>query len=742
MKIHKNIAKGLLALAISIGMSSGICQAARTIDVFNSFPGTVGSPGNVNGWYMANWNGTPNATVSWAAGPTCDAGQSASSGSMEIQCPFTSSGENGSTALYGASGDYSAYTAFEFDVKVDPNSWIDGSGLACQIQPGLNWGTGPTLNIAPVATNNGWQHFSVPASAWPGAFAGLNQMEFQVQDYNSMPSNGTAIIYIDNIEFTAASPTYPNYTNITFQFDNANDVANIFDTWYGSANTVSWDNNPAHLDTLDPSSTGTLYINSTFGPGNNVVMMIPFDTNLTAGSYLPETNAADIIDARNYTDIELDVKWDSVNSTVALSDFNTAGDIAGFPIGAMVNTPLSNPTSDNSGDEFCGSSTNNGIPDAASNGWVHMILPITGATIEDSQTIGVWFKKYEDNPLISGTVAFWVDNITFDGGPSNSTPPSPTLTLAPVYPGLQLGFPGSGAQNNQYSRVSVSTLDSYSFVNVAPSTYTISLGYVPPTSLPNSAFIMFSLIGTSYEADYNDATLLKIAIGDVTGGSQVQFQCKTNQPNGNGSLYDASDPTWTTTSSTVGTWSFTISGNTNIYCLAPDGSHTNMPFPLGLQSADVQSWFGGQMYVYFGGEGGGSAGNGGRIVLDACSISGGAGSLSEDWVAEANTGDVIAPQGNLWTSTVSGVEWINCSDNGGALGLYYLSTNTPYFLQWTANGGAGFNVQDTATLGGAWNTDADLTSRDYLNGSYFETQVEQTDLPPSGNFFFRLELPH
>jgi hypothetical protein len=209
----------------------------------------------------------------------------------------------------------------------------------------------------------------------------------------------------------------------------------------------------------------------------------------------------------------------------------------------------------------------------------------------------------------------------------------------------------------------------------------------------------------------------------------------------------------------VGTWSFTISGNTSILCVAPNHDSVTLPFPLGLQSADVEANFPpGNMYVYFGAQGNGAASEGTRWVLQKVSISGGGVTpLSQDFVAEANTGsaanggeagpagsggNAIPGQGQAWTGTLSGVQWDDTSDSKTANGIYLIGTNTMFSLNWTANAGAGLMVLTNTTAGpSGWGTNATLTAGAYLDATYFSSEVDITNLPTSGNFFFELENP-
>ncbi|MGO8697929.1 MAG: hypothetical protein ACLQVY_09460 [Limisphaerales bacterium] len=719
---------GLACLILTA--SFGISQATElSFDPFNN-------AAQVSSFAYQNWNGTVAATNIWAAD---DSQGLPNSGSMKIVLGLSKTTMGGAFVDSITSADYSQYTALEFDIKVDAASGADQYGAALELKPGV--GTAASgynaadMNIYPVMTNDGWQHVVIPAATIGGGPSGdwshLDEVFFQCQDYNETNAV-TAIFYIDNIQFTTSGLNYPNYTNATFQFDDPSTVAAIVTSWYGnSPNTVMWSTN----DSQGYTNSGSLYITAAFANGNNIILGIPFDTNWTG--FETDTN---YIDARHYSAIEMDVLWDTNTSTIDLGTFNSAGDVSGFPVGAVANPGAKQ-------DEICGTATTV-IPLAASNSWQHIVCPITAASLSDAQMIGLWFKKYYGG-TDSGTVAFWIDNITFDGAVVPVNANVPTLGISKVVPGLQCNFTGTGG-NPPYSRLQlVTAATSYSFVDVSsPVTYSMTIGYAPPSS--NSSVAEFTLdpgatgTGQNTEPDWTDPTVMKITISHTAAGSQVQLQCKTNSATSNGDLYDASNPTWTNSSSPVGIWSFTISRNTNILCVAPNGSSTNMPFPPMSQtvmtSADVESNFpaSGGMYVYVGAQGGSATCEGTRWVIDSVSISGGGVTpLSENFVAEANAGDPGPTDQAAWTPIISGVNWYDAADASNVKGLYLLSTNTPYFVDWTANAGSGFTVLTNTVLGATgWGTNTDLTANAYLNANYFRTEVSTNDLPPSGSNWY------
>jgi hypothetical protein len=757
-----------IGLALTGWATSLNAQVVLTTTYENTFANAASVASYIY-WYGIDYANTP---MAWST----NSENGPSGGSLEVSIPWYLSNPTGDQAVFfgtfANTGPYSGgdtlstagYQSITLDVQVDPNSPTNQYGNYGGLQIGMvpsSWSGQAVFGTVtlPLTATNGWMHISVPIAPTVPV---TNEAGFfmQIQSYGALyPTNqpnfsNNEILYIDNLTAVANSgPTYSNFISPTLQFDTTNDVAAIYGannavtgvttSWYGGTNYVAWSTN----DSKGNTNSGSLYISTQFTNNQNCdVLIVPFDTNYTG--FADDTNV--VINLHHYDAIELDVMWDTNNSTISIDEFNSQGDIDGFPIGT-----IAVPGTD--GDESCGSTTTF-IPDTASNGWVHIVCPIDNLAVADSQTIGVFLKKYVGESTNSGTVAYWVDNITFDGAVIPSHPNQAAMSIAKPALGLQCNFSGT-AGNADYDREAICTANStYSFVDAGTVTYSMTIAAAPPTAT-SSALIMLDQDGTLTEPDWDDPAIIRFVIQEAgTGGSSVTLQCKTNSMNSNGDLYDASDPTWTTTVSPVGKWSFTVSGNTNILVTAPDLSSTNLPFPLGFQSSDVESNFPASagMYAYFGAEGGGGTSIGTRWVISQVSISGGtATALSEDWVAEANTGSsanggeagpagsggtALPGQNQSWTGSVSGVAWTDTSDSSTSRGLYLIGTNTAFVLDWTSVAGPGLNILTNATLlPTGWATNTTLTADSFLDGNFFSTEVDVTNLPPDGDLFFSLD---
>jgi hypothetical protein len=782
MKMPRQLASALAAAALALASSTPQTQAQVISNTFVfNFPTTGPTEAAFNSawisWYNSPGNNTPiMVDPSTGVSSPVPGSNTGDNGSLEVISPLAGGTQNvffGTFANdvanpydFSTLADTTNYASISFDMLVAPGTPLNtndsppdygtiGVGIINTSYAYKQLSEDPNGVTIPASASTVWYHVSVPIlqsqdlGDVPGICLDLNS-------YGGYPLF-TTTNWIANIAINQPpAATYPDFVSPTFQFATSNDVAPIYGAdnadsfptpftttaWYTpgtGTNFVEWSTNtPPYAPT-----GGSLYVASQFEPGdNNLTIFLPFDTNWMW--YADDTNV--VINLYQYTAINLDVMWDTNNSTISIDTFNAAGDINGFPIGTIGNPPLVN-------DETCGSTTTF-VPDAASNGWVHISCPLNNLKPADNQCIGLWFKKYVSSGS-AGTVAFWVDNITFTGGIIPSHPNQPTLSIAKPVPGLQCNFTGT-AGNAQYDREMICTGNSgYTFVDAGPVTYSMSIGYSGTTT--GGAWLALDQNGTETEPDWVDPSIIVFSIANNAAGATVTEMVKTNNANENGDLYDASDPVFTTKSSVLGTWSFTITGNTNILCTAPDGETTNLPIGLSLTSAEVESIFpvANGMYVYFGAMGGGAASEGSRWVITKSSVSGAVSTpLSENWVAEANTGsgatggqagpagsggNTLPGQNSPWTGNVSGFLWNDTSDSSTSRGIYLLGTNTPFVLDWTAAGGNGATVLTNATLNpNTWGTNTALTTDAYLEATYFSSEVDATNLPPDGDFFFSL----
>lgn len=709
------LGRGLTSASLALALLAVVPASRATEHIVSTFDNASSV---TTGWYVQNWNNSLIYSNAWSAN---DAQGSASSGSMAMYTAFgpgtTNTGDVFRLPLNDFNG--SGYTAVEFDAKVDPASSLDQYGTACAYQVGVFTTSSYNyhanyMNINPVATNNGWAHYVVPASAIGGVSEWADIKEIFIQNTDGNYNNGLTnlcITYLDNLKFTGPNPTYPNQTVETFDDDSF--LASAFTNWYGKPVTMIWTTNDAHGLT----NSGSAEIIATFdGADNTDVIGLWFGTNGT----FTGTFTSNSINGTHYNAIEMDVMWDTNLSTVDLATFNNHGDIFGMPLGII---------SGNGGQvEACGTSTTY-IPNGASNGWVHIVLPMN-PTSAGTDVEGLWFKKYQYDTAITGTVAYFVDNIQFDGGPI-ATPRVP-MTLSKPTAGLECDNYGGS-----YDRDGLETVDnSLTFVDTPyPSSYTLTIDKFAGVNYQGYSARVYWVpnpFATEREPDWVEPTLLMCDIYEQANGTaNAVLRCKTNQPNSNGSLYiggAVGNPNFVS-SKVVGTWTFTFPNDTTINIKAPDGTSTNLAFPLGLATADVQNYFGsaGGMEVYYGSFTGGSGNVGQYVVLGGAGFNANGVTNSDTFTADADI-DLTT-----WTPQA----------DGGASSVFIVPPDYKYYLDWPATvSGEMIQTNNTLSNPAGWSTNG--TPVGVQAGDHYHTVWHTSDLPDNGadgNFFFRLVHP-
>jgi len=115
--------------------------------------------------------------------------------------------------------------------------------------------------------------------------------------------------------------------------------------------------------------------------------------------------------ATNYVSVDFDVKWDTNNSTTSLQYFNSpsGGGSSGIQINLITTNYRNSYTWYQLGPYVV-------LPNAASNGWAHVSMPITNTTaVISTPAQGISFYKYISPTTIAagGIANFWIDNVTF-----------------------------------------------------------------------------------------------------------------------------------------------------------------------------------------------------------------------------------------------------------------------------------------------------------------------------------------
>jgi hypothetical protein len=159
-------------------------DAGQSVTVTASFIANDAPPGQTNSTGALGWTGTfDNVSKHF--------------GGLRLSCP---------------SVDLTGYTDFQFDVKVLGNSF-DQWGQIQALQPTLgitasvDWNQSSVQpQLVDVTTNKGWQHISIPLTAFSsGSLSDVRQIFLNVVDEN-YTSATTVQLAFDNIGFTGLVP--------------------------------------------------------------------------------------------------------------------------------------------------------------------------------------------------------------------------------------------------------------------------------------------------------------------------------------------------------------------------------------------------------------------------------------------------------------------------------------------------------------------------------------------------------
>lgn len=519
---------------------------------------------------------------------------------------------------------------------------------------------------------------------------------------------GAALGLGASVSLAQIAPNYPAFNH----FDTPLDANGRITNWYGQPSYLSWDG------TQDAGGggpgSGSLYVQADYSAIDNYAMGLAFDTN-----YLQFNSTTVVTNGYLYTNLEYDIKWDSAHSSIPLDVWNSTGDPQGAGIGLLTmpgvgQVPITN--------------VNVYIPQAASNGWVHINQPI-GRTLLPGidQIMGLWFKKYYNGVL--GTMAFWIDNVQFDGGPIL---PPPTISLTQTHPSRGLKFVAD--TSGQYDRQNIITYDdNFSWVGngATPYTYAVNLLQMPGAANAGFVYHIFLVPGSATEAspDWNEPNVIYLDIENTgSGGGSVQFRYKTNAPNDNGGFFGPNNLGFITDTTVLGTWRMSFQNDTNVTMVTPSGNSTN--FNMGVNDAVN---FSGPLEVYFGimpnqGNNIGQTALVGNVGI----TNGGTTLLFDDFTTDSA----------LKTNVTGGFLLSTTGGNGAdANAVFLISAVTPNFvITWPYPNGFAFNIEtnNSLTAPGNWSTNG-LP----LPANSGVTKVIQAPVSsfPSGKLFFRLANP-
>jgi hypothetical protein len=346
------------------------------------------------------------------------------------------------------------------------------------------------------------------------------------------------------------------------------------------ASWIYWYNTPGgnspitnDVTTPDPAGgagAGSLQIFSPFLPNTtNETQNVFFGTFGNGGGY----DFSQEVNLLNFTNVAFDIYVGTNNQP------NTDGNFGQLGVGVI--------TSGYGYEQF-----NNGeipIPAAASNGWVHISVPIdhTLAGITTIPGIAFDFNNYAgDYP--TNTFTFWIGNLTM--GYSGAPPPNPIASISKAVPGLTQFADSKPSYNRQDLRTDMSGTADVTWFNHPGASYSFTIAAFPGPSNPNflAGLNLSPELTNCADLDWTGTNDIWVAMqnnadGTVTAG----IAYKTNQPVQNsqfngppGQLVNyRNEATGLTVPSAIGTWSVTFNNNTSITLTAPNGASTNVTIP-------------------------------------------------------------------------------------------------------------------------------------------------------------------
>jgi hypothetical protein len=376
------------------------------------------------------------------------------------------------------------------------------------------------------------------------------------------------------------------------------------------------------------------------------------------------------------------------------------------------------------------------IPGSASNGWVHLSVPIdhTIANVTDIPGIAFGYNNYGGYP--TNPFTFWLGNLVmhYTGKP----PPPPTVSLEKI---TAKGLTQFADKLPNYNRQDIATSSTNGTANVTwygqPNkvTYSWTISSFPPASYSNflSGFSLTpdAVASQNYsDPDWSASNDLWIAMqnnadGTVTAG----IAWKTNEPAGNTQLYGSgvlvpygNETNGLTVPSAIGTWTVTFTSDTALTLTAPNGSSTNVSLP-----SDFAALYNGYVGAFLYSAPTANANIGQYCTYSAYKITGVGTPVNEDLTSGAlsapfltlisqnynYTGNYVTNPPNQVFATASDADWFT----------------------WTLPA-AGYSPVASANLSPpVWNN---LPGSPFLNGAGNWLEVTTSSLPSSGQGFFAM----
>ncbi|MEI9865968.1 MAG: hypothetical protein WDN00_15740 [Limisphaerales bacterium] len=487
--------------------------------------------------------------------------------------------------------------------------------------------------------------------------------------------------------------------------------------WYSApGGNTPMTNDVTTPDPLGGPGAGSLLVSTPFGTGGNQNLF--FGTFGNGGGY-DFSVTANLLD---FDTVSFDVY---VNPTNQVTGPNTDGNWGQIQVGVITTSYAY---------EGFGSGTVI-IPGVASNGWVHLSVPID-KTLNGITTIpGICFNY---NSYGSGfpktNFNFWIGNLVmhYTGLP----PAPPTVSLAKI---STAGLAQFANAKPSYNRQSIGTGTNATPVltwygRPKPVTYSWTINSFPSAAHPNfvSGFTLTpdpAAAQTYPDPDWSANTCFWIAMqNNADGTATIGAAWKTNQPSGNGQLYNPAQgqlipygnvTNGLTAPSALGTWKLTFTSDTDFTLTAPNGAVTNASLP-----ADIAALFNGYVGAYLYSSPTIDANVGLNCTYSNYTITGVGTPVNEN----LTSGGLSSP----FLRLISQGYDIN---NTNPPNQVFLTTSDAYWFSWTLPA-AGYSPVVSASLSSpVWN---DLPGTFFINGGNDMLKVSKSSLPSSGQGFFAM----
>jgi len=341
------------------------------------------------------------------------------------------------------------------------------------------------------------------------------------------------------------------------------------------------------------------------------------------------------------------------------------------------------------------------IPGAASNGWVHIVVPIDQTMPNLNMVPGLAFGIENSGGYPDFNFTNYIDNVQLNLASAPPPPPVMAANLRPATPGLNEIATQAGQPTYRYQ---VQTVNNYGlgFLDQPVVTYAWNIQAFPNASpfTFQQYFIIAGGIPGPYDqgVDYALTNVIFITIqADANGQGYFDLSFKTNEPEGNDMYYNAVSPAdiadnpngWPImplatliSPSPVGNWSITFSAITNVTVTGPGGVSTNFVF----DAASAQL-FQDPLTLVLGAQPNDASGYGQGLVFGSFAVSGNDAPFTDQFTNDLTldptvwqdfsddpNGDILVPPG--------GFDWLNWSLPDSGFTLQTAATLTGGPLSW------------------------------------------------------------